>query len=83
MAGGGGGGQQRQQWPELTFHIFLIKTELWIVGVLGGGQRRNAISKKYPTRKAYIRRKLVLIHWAKNCSNPQIWLCRKNYRKAI
>ncbi len=33
--------------------------------VVGRGQRRNAISKKYPTRKAYIRKKLVLIHWAK------------------
>jgi hypothetical protein len=35
------------------------------VGVVGGGQRRNAIKKKYPTRKANIRRKLVLLHWAK------------------
>jgi hypothetical protein len=39
------------------------------VGVVGGGQRRNAISK-YPTRKAYIRRKLVLIHWAKKLLKP-------------
>ena len=29
----------------VDFHIFLIKTELWIVGVVGRGQRRNAISK--------------------------------------
>ncbi len=42
-----------------------VKTEFWIVGVIGGGQRRNTISKKYPTMKAHIRRKLVLLHWAK------------------
>jgi hypothetical protein len=36
MAGGSRGGQQMRQWWGLTFHIFLIKTELWIVGVIGG-----------------------------------------------
>jgi hypothetical protein len=35
------------------------------VGVVGRGQIRNAITKKNPSRKAYIRRKLLLIHWAK------------------
>jgi hypothetical protein len=30
----------------VDFSYFLIKTELWIVGVIGGWQRRNAISKK-------------------------------------
>jgi hypothetical protein len=35
------------------------------VGVVVRGQRRNAICKKCPTRKAYIGRKLVLVHWAK------------------
>ncbi len=54
----------------MTFHIFLIKTDLWIVGVVGRGQRRNAISKKNPTRKAYICRKLVLIHWTKKLLKP-------------
>jgi hypothetical protein len=42
-----------------------MKTESWILGVVGEGQRRNAGSKKYPTRKAHIRRKLVLLYWAK------------------
>jgi hypothetical protein len=52
MAGGGGGGQQRRQWRGLTFHIFLIKTELWIVGVVGGVQRRNTISKKISNQES-------------------------------
>jgi hypothetical protein len=43
----------------VDFSFFLInKTEFWIVGVVGRGQRR---AKKYPTRKAHICRKLVLL----------------------
>jgi hypothetical protein len=56
MAGGGWGGQQRRRWRGLTFHIiFIIKTEFWIVGVIGGGQRRNAISKNtQPGKLTYV-----------------------------
>jgi hypothetical protein len=36
----------------LVTNIFLIKTELWIVGVVGGGQRRNAISKKISNQES-------------------------------
>jgi hypothetical protein len=44
----------------LTVHIFLIKKLIfWIVDVVGG------YAKKYPTRKAHIRRELVLLFWAK------------------
>jgi hypothetical protein len=49
----------------VDFSYFLMKTESWILGVVGEGQRRNAISKKYPTRKGHTRRKLVLLNWAK------------------
>ncbi len=35
------------------------KLFFWIVGVVGG------YAKKYPTRKAHIRRELVLLLWAK------------------
>jgi hypothetical protein len=38
MAGGSGGGQRRRQWQGLTFHIFLIKTELWLWVSLAGGR---------------------------------------------
>ncbi len=35
-----------------------------VVGRAGAEEERN-MQKKYPTRKANIRRKLVLVHWAK------------------
>jgi hypothetical protein len=42
------------------FSLFLIKKLIfWIVGVVGGYE------KKDPTRKAHIRRELVLLLWAK------------------
>jgi hypothetical protein len=50
--GGNEGGQQRRRWQELTFHIFSIETEFWIVGVVGGGQRRNTISKKISNKES-------------------------------
>ncbi len=44
------------------------------MGVVGG------YAKKYPTRKAHIRRELVLLLWAKKfAQTPQLWLCRKNW----
>jgi hypothetical protein len=52
MAGGGGGGATKTAVARVDFfHIFSIKTEFWIVGVVGGGQRRNAISKKISNQK--------------------------------
>jgi hypothetical protein len=40
----------------LIFHIFLMKTEFWTLGVVGKGQRRTAISKKYiqPGKLTYV-----------------------------
>jgi hypothetical protein len=73
MAGGSRGGQQRRrrQWRgRLSFCIFM-KTEL---GRVRGGRQEA----KYPTRKACIRRKLVLLHWEKKCSNPQKYLQQKS-----
>jgi hypothetical protein len=43
-----------------TFKSFIVlKLIFWIVGVVGG------YAKKYPTRKAHIRRELVLLLWAR------------------
>ncbi len=45
---------------EVDCSYFLIKKLIfWIVGVVDG------YAKKYPTRKAHIRRELVLLLWAK------------------
>ncbi len=65
------------------FHIFLIKTEFWIVGVVGGGQSEEEHNSKYRTRNALIRRKLAQLHWAKKIAQTPKYLCSKNYRKAI
>jgi hypothetical protein len=37
MAGSGSGGQRRQQWQVLTFCIFSMKREFWILGSVGKG----------------------------------------------
>ncbi len=63
------------------------KTELWIVGVIGGGQIRNAISTKIIFNQESLHMKEIVTDTLgkENHSNrPEyIWLCRKNYREAI
>jgi hypothetical protein len=53
--------------------------------LLAGGRGGTQQAKKYPTRKAYIHRKLVLLHWAKKIAHtPKYGFAdRKNYCKAI
>jgi hypothetical protein len=64
-----------------------MKTEFWILGAMvavGKGQRRNAISKKISNQESSHTWKIGTITLGKeNCSNPQIWLFRKNYCEAI
>ncbi len=80
----GGGWRQRRRATKLVAGgVDFSYKEFWIMGILGKGQRRNAGSK-YLTRKAHIRRKLVLLHNAKKIAQtPKYGFVGENYREAI
>jgi hypothetical protein len=50
----------------LSVHIFVIKTESWVLLNVGKGQRRQAGSLKYPPRKVHLCTTLVLLLRANN-----------------
>ncbi len=68
VAGGVAGssrGETKASAAGVERSYFFIKTESWVLLVVGEGQGRQAGSLKYPPRKVHVCRKLVLLLWAK------------------